>query len=650
MSLIPFSLLAVSESTAASDVGFGAFFMLVMFILGSVWIGVLANRATQKGSFMKGFFLGNRGLGAWALALTATVQSGGTFMGFPSLVYTHGWIVALWIGSYMVVPITGFGILGKRLAQLSRRTEAITVPDLFRVRFGSPTLGLVASLFILLYLSFMMFAQFKAGAIVMKLAWPGSGVLAVSEDQEPFLLTDKSLEQLKEDGVPALVVEKLSPVVGKGFRSASELTEPVKAALTAEEFTTYKEPIIKRGTQLDRLYIIGLLIFAITVVGYTLMGGFLAAVWTDLFQSVLMFFGVLILLFATLSQVGGLENATRKSLEHTGPGFVFGPGFDPKAAAAVKSETRNSKPEVGQDASNAPAAAAPTATASAVTTHEFLPLSLAISFFVVWVWSGVGSPAGLVRVMASQNTQVIRKSIYLLSVYNLGIYLPLIVICISGRALIPNLPTSSSDEIVPRLAIMTTKGWPGGSLVAGLILAAPFGAVMSTVSSYLVVISSGLVRDIYQRFVRPKATPQELRKAAYAAMIFAGVLSVAVNISPVQFLQAFIVFSATGAAATFLIPAVMACYWRRATVAGILSSMVGGASTVLSLYLIGILGIMPTQPFGQLTKFHPYYLLNVDPFLWGLLASGTFGIVVSLLTTPPDAKLVSKMFDAEPVA
>jgi len=456
MSLIPFSLLAVSESTAASDVGFGAFFMLVMFILGSVWIGVLANRATQKGSFMKGFFLGNRGLGAWALALTATVQSGGTFMGFPSLVYTHGWIVALWIGSYMVVPITGFGILGKRLAQLSRRTEAITVPDLFRVRFGSPTLGLVASLFILLYLSFMMFAQFKAGAIVMKLAWPGSGVLAVSEDQEPFLLTDKSLEQLKADGVPVLVVEKLSPVVGKGFRSASELTEPVKAALTAEEFSTYKEPIIKRGTQLDRLYIIGLLIFAITVVGYTLMGGFLAAVWTDLFQSVLMFFGVLILLFATLSQVGGLENATRKSLEHTGPGFVFGPGFDPKAAAAaVKLETRNPKLEVGQETANATNSTT-VAPAAPVVTHEFLPLSLAISFFVVWVWSGVGSPAGLVRVMASQNTQVIRKSIYLLSVYNLGIYLPLIVICISGRALIPNLPTSSSDEIVPRLAIMTT--------------------------------------------------------------------------------------------------------------------------------------------------------------------------------------------------
>ncbi len=125
----------------------------------------------REGSFLKGFFLGNRGLGSWALALTATVQSGGTFMGYPSLVYSHGWSVALWIAAYMVVPITGFGILGKRLAEISRRCGAITMPDLFRERFGSPALGLLASLFILFYMSFMMVAQFKAGALIMKISW-----------------------------------------------------------------------------------------------------------------------------------------------------------------------------------------------------------------------------------------------------------------------------------------------------------------------------------------------------------------------------------------------------------------------------------------------------------------------------------------------
>ena len=178
MAMINLPLMLAADASAIPSVGFGAMTMLILFIIGSMWIGIIANRSTEKGGFMKGFFLGNRGLGAWALALTATIQSGGTFMGFPSFVYSHGWIVALWIGSYMVVPITGFGILGKRLAQLSRRTGAITVPDLFRTRFHSPALGLTCTIFILLYLSFMMFAQFKAGAIVIQLAWPSGGELS----------------------------------------------------------------------------------------------------------------------------------------------------------------------------------------------------------------------------------------------------------------------------------------------------------------------------------------------------------------------------------------------------------------------------------------------------------------------------------------
>src|SRR5438128_12650777 len=131
---------------AVPSVGYGTLFALLVVMAVSVWLGTQAQKAVEKGGFIKGYFLGNRGLGAWALALTATVQSGGTFMGFPSLVYTHGWVVALWICGYMVVPITGFGVLGKRLAQLSRKTGALTVPDMFRARFNSPRLGLAASL------------------------------------------------------------------------------------------------------------------------------------------------------------------------------------------------------------------------------------------------------------------------------------------------------------------------------------------------------------------------------------------------------------------------------------------------------------------------------------------------------------------------
>src|SRR5262245_32455181 len=111
-------VLAQASSTLPSP-GYGAILALVIFIAASVWLGTLAQRVVEKSQFIQGYFQGNRGLGAWTIALTATVQSGGTFMGFPSLVYTYGWIVALWIGSYMVVPITGFALFGQRLTHIS---------------------------------------------------------------------------------------------------------------------------------------------------------------------------------------------------------------------------------------------------------------------------------------------------------------------------------------------------------------------------------------------------------------------------------------------------------------------------------------------------------------------------------------------------
>src|SRR5262249_5349922 len=145
---------------------------LILFTLISLGLGVVANLATRKGSFLQKYFLGNRSLGAFAVALTAAVMSGGTFMGFPSLVYTFGWVVGLWIASYMVAPLTVLGVLGKRVGQLSRRTGAITLPDLFRERFGSPRLGLLTSLLVMFFLSVNMVAQFAAGARIMKIVVP----------------------------------------------------------------------------------------------------------------------------------------------------------------------------------------------------------------------------------------------------------------------------------------------------------------------------------------------------------------------------------------------------------------------------------------------------------------------------------------------
>src|SRR5438270_2185219 len=149
---------------------------LILFTVISLGLGVVANVAGRQGSFLKKYFLGNRSLGAFAVALTAAVMSGGTFVGFPSLVYSFGWVVGLWIASYMVAPLTVLGVLGKRIGQLSRKTGAITLPDLFRERFGSPALGLLTSLLVMFFLVCNLVPQFKAGAIILRIALPAQTV------------------------------------------------------------------------------------------------------------------------------------------------------------------------------------------------------------------------------------------------------------------------------------------------------------------------------------------------------------------------------------------------------------------------------------------------------------------------------------------
>ena len=76
-------------------------------------LAVLSNRRSRGKEFVGEYFLGSRSFGVWAFALTfaATNASGGSFMGFPSLVYSHGWSLALWIAGVMFTPLIGMALM-----------------------------------------------------------------------------------------------------------------------------------------------------------------------------------------------------------------------------------------------------------------------------------------------------------------------------------------------------------------------------------------------------------------------------------------------------------------------------------------------------------------------------------------------------------
>src|SRR5215831_9304943 len=169
---MPDLLAAAPPSSLATPYTLVAF---VAYMGGVFLLGALSHQLLHRGSFLKEYFLGDRQLNAWVLGLTyvATSVSAGSFVGFPSLIYLNGWIMALWIAGYMVTGLVAKGALAKRLNQVSRLSGAITVPDVLRDRFQSPLLGLLAGVFLLIFLVFNLVAQFKAGGMIMRQACGG---------------------------------------------------------------------------------------------------------------------------------------------------------------------------------------------------------------------------------------------------------------------------------------------------------------------------------------------------------------------------------------------------------------------------------------------------------------------------------------------
>jgi SSS family solute:Na+ symporter/sodium/pantothenate symporter len=544
-------------------VAFGAY-MLGVFLLGA-----LSHHLLERGSFLKEYFLGDRKLNAWVLSLTyvATSVSAGSFVGFPSLIYRHGWVMALWIGGYMMAGLVSKGVLAKRLNQVSRLSGAITVPDVLRDRFQSPALGLLAGVFLLIFLTFNLVAQFKAGGYIMRDACAG--------------IRDTAAYQSSRNATADVLV-KLN-----AWDAAS-------AADRAGDLYDHEYPD----------YVLGILIFAVTVVAYTTYGGFWAVTWTDVLQGIVIVVGAVLLMAMTLAQVGGLEQATLK-LRSLKPELLTGPGPD-----------------------------------------AYLPLGLAVSYFFLWTVGAMGQPVGMVRLMACRDTPTLRRSLFMIGVYYALIYLPLVITFVCARALYPETYLGQTDRIMPVMALTVTRDWP---LLGGLILAAPYAAAMSAVAGFLLLMSSSLVRDIYQRNINPNVSPRTVRWISYGTTAVVGILVTASALRPPRYLQYLIIFTGAGMACTFLAPTVLALYWRRATRAGALAAMLGGFLTVMSLYVLGWRGVGKHGVTGPAAEpFAPVYPLGLDPLLWGLFASFGLGYAVSLVTRPLPEKDVDVYFLAEP--
>ena len=150
----------------------GAVLVPFFFYLAAVFvIAWLSHRHLKNDrSFEDEYYVGSRSFGAWVLAMSwvATMASGGSFLGYPSRIFSYGWSMTLWVSGSCVAAIIGLGVIGKRINRIARQTGALTLVDILRDRFQSRAIGIVYPILIVFMTSVYLLAQFVAGATILE--------------------------------------------------------------------------------------------------------------------------------------------------------------------------------------------------------------------------------------------------------------------------------------------------------------------------------------------------------------------------------------------------------------------------------------------------------------------------------------------------
>jgi sodium/proline symporter len=174
-------------------------------------------------------------------------------------------------------------------------------------------------------------------------------------------------------------------------------------------------------------------------------------------------------------------------------------------------------------------------------------------------------------------------------------------------------------------------------LIAGLILTAVLAAIMSTVSSQLLVVASALVEDIYAGLINKSATDNTLKNLSRAMIIVVAIIAALVALDPDSAILGLVEFAWAGFGASFGPVVVAALFWRRLNVPGAVAGMAAGAAVAF------IWGGLPQ--FDVMDK--PWGLYEMIP---GVLINVLVMVIVTLNTKEPDDEVVTEFDEATRLA
>ncbi|SDJ23629.1 sodium/pantothenate symporter [Salimicrobium halophilum] len=309
-------------------------------------------------------------------------------------------------------------------------------------------------------------------------------------------------------------------------------------------------------------YTSALFIFAASVLVYVVIGGFRAVALTDAVQGSVMFIGTLVLLIATIIAGGGIDTIIN-DLSAENPNLITPFGAELTLSPAYVS-----------------------------------------SFWILVGVAVVGLPQVTLRAMSYKSSQAMHRAIIIGTVVVGFVMLNMHLIGVFARPILPGIEVG--DRVMPMIALEVLPAW-----VAGLVLAAPMAAIMSTVDSLLLLVSSAFVKDIYVTYMKPDASEKRVKTMSFGVTAVLGILVFLMALQPPDLLIWLNLFAFGGLEATFIWPVVLGLYWEKGNKYGAISSMLTG---IVSYIVID-------QFFSQPLGMHSVVLPVVFSFIIYILVS-----------------------------
>ena len=348
-----------------------------------------------------------------------------------------------------------------------------------------------------------------------------------------------------------------------------------------------------------------LILGAVFVLLYTILGGFLAESASDFMQAIVMIIALSVVVILGTIKAGGLgaviENA--QSI----PGFLefFGiaqPTVDEAGVQLVEA----GKPLFGE-------------------AGEYSLLS--VFSMLAWGLGYFGMPQVLLRFMAIRKEDELKRSRRIAMIWVVISLAVAVFIGIAGRALYPDaLLTKSSAENI--FITLSTSLLP--PLLAGFIMAGILAATISSSDSYLLIAASAFAKNIYQGVFKRNATDKQVMTVSRLTLLVIALIAIVIALDENSIIFSIVSFAWAGFGATFGPLIIFSLFWKRTNRAGAIAGMVSGAGMVFLWKLV-------ISKLGG--AFGIYELLPA--FIFSCICI----VVVSLVTAPP-SKEIEEDFEA----